>query len=40
MINGIKNMAHPTVWQEMVRQNQEHVKLRILFGAVPEAIGW
>jgi uncharacterized protein (TIGR02646 family) len=40
MINGIKTMAHPTVWQEMVRQHHEHDELKDLFEAVPEAIEW
>jgi uncharacterized protein (TIGR02646 family) len=40
MIKGIKTMAHPTVWQEMVRQQHEHDKLRELFEAVPEALEW
>jgi hypothetical protein len=40
MINGIKTMAHPTVWQEMVRQHHEHDELRDLFEVVPEAIEW
>lgn len=40
MIKGIKTMAHPTVWQEMVRQRHVNVELRGLFNAVPEAIEW
>jgi len=40
MIEGIKTMAHPTVWQEMVRQHHEHDKLRELFEVVPEALEW
>jgi uncharacterized protein (TIGR02646 family) len=40
MTHGIKTMAHPTVWQEMVRQHQDFVELRELFGSVPEALEW
>ena len=40
MIRGIKTLAHPTLWQEMVRQYQEHDELRELFDAVPEALDW
>ena len=38
--HGILTSAHPTVWREMGRQQLRIPKLRQLFAAVPEALGW
>ena len=40
LAKGIRNMPHPTVWQEMKRQGGIIAELGELFGDVPEALGW
>lgn len=40
LADGIRGMAHPTVWQEMKRQRDLHEQLGDLFDDVPEALEW
>ncbi len=40
LADGIRSMSHPTVWQEMKRQQDLHRELRKLFKDVPEALDW
>jgi hypothetical protein len=40
LINALKRMQHPTVWQEMKRQNDLIPELRKLFQQAPEALDW
>lgn len=37
---GIKEMPHPTVWQEMQRQHRSYPELNALFRDVAEALAW
>lgn len=40
LINGIKTMGQPTVWNEMKRQHIYVDELKILFEELPEALSW
>ena len=40
MIEGILTKQHPTVWEEMKRQNDKIPELKGLFEQVPEALNW
>ncbi|MBV9849992.1 MAG: hypothetical protein JO250_10005 [Armatimonadetes bacterium] len=40
LINSIQRLSHATVWQEMKRQQSRLPRLRDLFEAAPEALGW
>ncbi len=37
---GIQRAPHPTVWAEMVRQRNYYQKIKVLFDAAPEAVGF
>lgn len=37
---GFRAMDHPTVWEEMKRQQILYSELRALFQDIPEAMGW
>ncbi|WP_438035724.1 hypothetical protein [Sorangium sp. So ce204] len=39
-VNALRRHPHRTVWDEMKRQREKVPKLKALFGAVPEALGW
>ncbi len=38
--DGIKTMHHQTVWAEIKRQRNNHLKLSELFEDIPEALDW
>jgi hypothetical protein len=40
VISSIKRMQHPTVWNEIRRQQEDISMLGKLFEAAPEALGW
>jgi uncharacterized protein (TIGR02646 family) len=40
VISSIKRMQHPTVWNEIRRQQEDISMLGELFEAAPEALGW
>jgi uncharacterized protein (TIGR02646 family) len=40
LIDALKRMGHPTVWQEMKRQNRLIPELQRLFNQAPEALAW
>jgi uncharacterized protein (TIGR02646 family) len=40
IVESLRKMGHPTVWQEMKRQHSRIKELTELFAAVPEALDW
>lgn len=40
LTNSLKSMQHPTVWQEIKRQQHLIPELEILFAQAPEALKW
>ena len=40
LVDGVRSMNHPAVWQEMKRQRHLHQELRGLFEDTPEALDW
>lgn len=40
LIDALRRMGHPTVWQQMKRQRHLVEELRVLFEQAPEALGW
>jgi len=40
LINSLKSMQHPTVWQEIKRQQHLIPELKTLFTQAPEALAW
>lgn len=40
LVESLKRMNHPTVWQEMKRQHLLHPQLTMLFHQAPEALDW
>jgi hypothetical protein len=40
LINALKRMQHPTVWQEMKKQSGLIPELQKLFNQAPEALNW
>jgi uncharacterized protein (TIGR02646 family) len=40
LINALKHMQHPTVWQEMMKQSNLIPELQKLFKQAPEAFNW